>query len=78
MVDPSLATQSLFAGTNPLTTREQEVLRVALTGLPVAEIAQRVFLTPGTVRNYLSSAIGKTGATTRMEAARIAHSNGWL
>ncbi|MFC5280900.1 response regulator [Arcanobacterium canis] len=78
VVDPSLATQSLFAGTNPLTTREQEVLRVALTGLPVAEIAQRVFLTPGTVRNYLSSAIGKTGATTRMEAARIAHSNGWL
>ncbi|MGV9184732.1 response regulator [Arcanobacterium canis] len=78
VVDPSLATQSLFAGVNPLTVREQEVLRVALTGLPIAEIAQRVYLTQGTVRNYLSSAIGKTGATTRMEAARIAHNNGWL
>ncbi|MGV9196192.1 response regulator transcription factor [Arcanobacterium canis] len=78
VVDPSLATQSLFAGVNPLTVREQEVLRVALTGLPIAQIAQRVYLTQGTVRNYLSSAIGKTGATTRMEAARIAHNNGWL
>lgn len=77
-VDPSLAAESLYDGTNPLTPREADVLRVALAGGTVAAIAARVFLSEGTVRNHLSSAIGKTGASTRAEAARIAEDRGWL
>ena len=77
-VDPSLAAESLYDGTNPLTPREADVLRVALAGGTVAAIAARVFLSEGTVRNHLSSAIGKTGASTRAEAARIAEVRGWL
>ena len=72
VVDPTLAAQSLTDGANPLSVREVEVLRVALEGAPVAVIAARVHLSPGTVRNYLSSAIGKTGTGTRVEAARSA------
>ncbi|MGB7448696.1 MAG: response regulator transcription factor [Ornithinimicrobium sp.] len=78
VIDPALATESLLDGTNPLTQREQEVLRVALTGMPAAEIATRVHLSPGTVRNYLSSAIGKTHSTNRVEAAQAAERRGWL
>lgn len=78
VVDPALAAESLIEGKNPLTEREQEVLRVALEGGTVATIAGRVFLSEGTVRNHLSSAIGKTGAETRAEAARIAQQRGWL
>ena len=78
VVDPSLATESLVDGANPLTEREREVLRVALRGSTVAAIAAVVHLSPGTVRNHLSSAIGKTGASTRAEAARIAQERGWL
>lgn len=78
VIDPALATESLLDGSNPLTQREQEVLRVALTGMPAAEIATRVHLSPGTVRNYLSSAIGKTHSTNRVEAARVAQRRGWL
>ena len=78
VVDPALATESLFGGSNPLTPREREVLRAALTGSPVAGIAATVHLSPGTVRNHLSSAIGKTGTSTRAEAARVAQENGWL
>ena len=73
-----LAAESLYEGVNPLSPREREVLREALTGAPVASIAAQVYLSPGTVRNHLSSAIGKTGTTTRMEAARVAQDNGWL
>jgi two-component system response regulator DesR len=69
VIDPSLATESLVGGANPLTPREQEVLREALTGAPVARIAGRVHLSPGTVRNHLSAAIGKTNTSTRAEAA---------
>lgn len=54
------------------------MLRVALEGVPVSEIAGRVHLSPGTVRNYLSSAIGKTHANTRAEAALVARDRGWL
>ena len=61
-----------------LTDRERELLTHALDGAPVATIATRVHLSEGTVRNHLSSAIGKTGATTRSEAARIAQDRGWL
>ena len=77
-VDPQLANDLLFSGPNPLTTREQEVLRLARDGEPVARLARKLFLSPGTVRNHLSSAIGKTGAANRVEAARIATERGWL
>lgn len=78
VVDPTLAAESLTGGPNPLTDREKDVLREALEGAPVAIIATRVHLSSGTVRNYLSSAIGKTGSTTRVEAARTAQRRGWL
>ena len=78
VVDPALATDSLVAGESPLTARETEVLQAARDGSSVATIAKRLYLSEGTVRNHLSSAIGKTGAATRAEAARIAHDNGWL
>lgn len=78
VVDPVLATESLLGGPNPLTEREREVLREALAGGTVASIAGRVHLSQGTVRNYLSSAIGKTGTATRVEAAQTAQERGWL
>ncbi|MDI9914943.1 response regulator transcription factor [Rhodococcus sp. IEGM 1379] len=78
VVDPTLAADSLVSGESPLTDRETEVLRAAQTGAPVAAIAAELFLTAGTVRNHLSSAMGKTGGTTRGESVRIANSNGWL
>ncbi|BDZ60174.1 MULTISPECIES: response regulator transcription factor [Barrientosiimonas] len=78
VVDPTLATASLLGGPNPLTERERDVLRAALSGAPVATISTQVHLSPGTVRNYLSSAIRKTDTATRVEAARTAQENGWL
>ena len=77
-VDPTLATESLIGGPNPLTDRERDVLREALEGAPVATIASRMHLSQGTVRNYLSAAIGKTGTSTRVEAAQVAQQRGWL
>lgn len=78
VVDPALAAESLIGGPNPLTDREREVLREALEGAPVQQIASRLYLSPGTVRNYLSSAIGKTSTQTRVEAAKVAEERGWL
>lgn len=78
VVDPALATDSLVAGESPLTARETEVLRAARGGSSVAAIARTLFLSEGTVRNHLSSAIGKTGAGNRTEAVLIADGNGWL
>jgi two-component system response regulator DesR len=78
VVDPLLAADSLVAGESPLTPRESDVLRNARSGATIAAIARQLVLSEGTVRNHLSSAIGKTGAATRAEAARIAHENGWL
>ena len=78
VVDPALATESLMSGPSPLTAREAEILLLALDGSPVAVIAARAHLSLGTVRNHLSAAIGKTGASTRVEAARLAQSNGWI
>jgi two-component system response regulator DesR len=78
VVDPDLAVASLSSGANPLTDREAEVLRAAEDGGTVLDIARTLHLSDGTVRNYLSAAIGKTGARTRAEAARTARSNGWL
>jgi two-component system, NarL family, response regulator DesR len=78
VVDPSLAAETLVAGTSPLTARESDVLRTAREGGTVADIARELSLSEGTVRNHLSAAIGKTGARTRAEAVRIANDNGWL
>jgi two-component system response regulator DesR len=78
VVDPSLAVESLTVGDSPLTDREADVLRAAAGGGTVADIARETFLSEGTVRNYLSSAMGKTGGRTRAEACRIAQLNGWL
>jgi two-component system, NarL family, response regulator DesR len=78
VVDPALAAQSLAQGDSPLTDRETGVLRAARDGGTVADIARELHLSEGTVRNHLSSAIGKTGARTRAEAVRLAAENGWL
>jgi two-component system response regulator DesR len=78
VIDPDLATESLMSGPSPLTARESEILQLAIDGSPVAVIAQRASLSVGTVRNHLSAAIGKTGATTRAEAAQLARANGWI
>ncbi|HCQ19753.1 response regulator transcription factor [Dermacoccus nishinomiyaensis] len=78
VVDPQLAADSLVFGESPLTARELDVLRAAAAGGTVADIARAVFLSEGTVRNHLSSAIGKTSGRTRADAVRIAQENGWL
>lgn len=78
VVDPALAVETLAVGNSPLTDREAEVLAVAADGGTIAEIAARLYLSEGTVRNHLSSVIGKTGARTRADAARIATERGWL
>ena len=72
VVDPALAAETLASGESPLTGRETDVLRAAAHGGTVASIARATFLSEGTVRNYLSSAMGKTGARTRAEAVRAA------
>jgi two-component system response regulator DesR len=78
VVDPTLAADSLSIGATPLTERETEVLAAAARGGSTAAIASTVFLSEGTVRNHLSSAMGKLGAGSRAEAVRIATENGWL
>lgn len=78
VVDPTLAVESLTLGDSPLTGREGDVLAAAADGSTVAEIAARLYLSEGTVRNYLSAAIGKTSARTRADAARIAIDRGWV
>lgn len=78
VVDQHLAAESLSEGSNPLSEREREILALAHDGVQVAVIAKHVHLSPGTVRNHLSSAIGKTGARNRIEAAHRAAERGWL
>lgn len=78
VIDPDLASESLLDGANPLTPREQELLRLSLRGTAVAAMAAELHLSPGTVRNQLSAAIQKTGAGGRVEAARVAQDRGWL
>ena len=78
VIDRDLAAAALALGATPLSAREADVLRAAAGGATVADISRRLFLSEGTVRNYLSSAIGKTGARTRVEAARVAEEKGWL
>ena len=77
-VDPTLAVTALSEGGNPLTEREREVLAASREVATIAEIADRLFLSEGTVRNHLSAAIQKLEARNRAEAARIAEHKGWL
>jgi two-component system response regulator DesR len=77
VIDPELAAEA-WTDPDPLTDRERQVLRYAGEGAASAEIAERLNLSEGTVRNYLSEAISKTGASNRTEAARIARQKGWL
>lgn len=78
VVDPALAAETLATGESPLTGRERDVLVAARDGGTVADIARLLVLSEGTVRNYLSSAMGKTSARTRAEAVLIAEQRGWL
>jgi two-component system response regulator DesR len=78
VVDPVLAAETLTSGASPLTARERDVLVAARPGTTVADIAQKLFLSEGTVRNYLSAAIAKTDARNRTEAVRRADELGWL
>jgi two-component system response regulator DesR len=77
VIDPELATEA-WAEPDPLTDRERQVLRLAGEGRASGDIAVELKLSEGTVRNYLSEAISKLGATNRVEAARIARAKGWL
>ncbi|MFJ4591421.1 MULTISPECIES: response regulator [unclassified Kitasatospora] len=77
-VDPELAADAISAGETPLTPRETDVLELAADGTSITEIAERAALSPGTVRNYLSSAAGKLGAENRHAAVRIAREHGWI
>ncbi|HVX43646.1 MAG TPA: response regulator transcription factor [Mycobacteriales bacterium] len=78
VIDAGLAAAALSEGPNPLSDREREVLRRTADGSTVADIAGRLFLSEGTVRNYLSAAIQKTGARNRLEAVNAAREKGWL
>jgi two-component system, NarL family, response regulator DesR len=78
VVDPALAAATLAGGASPLTGRERDVLVAARDGATVADIAGKLFLSEGTVRNYLSAAIAKTGVRNRVEAVRVADTRGWL
>jgi two-component system response regulator DesR len=78
VIDPDLAAAALAEGGSPLTPRERDVLAASADGRGVQQIAQAVFLSEGTVRNYLSSCIQKTGARNRAEALRVAQEHGWL
>ncbi|HKD87554.1 MAG TPA: response regulator transcription factor [Streptosporangiaceae bacterium] len=78
VVDPSLAAAALAQGDSPLTDREAEVLAAAASHDAVSDVAARLHLSPGTVRNHLSAAIQKLGARNRAEAVQIAQRKGWL
>jgi two-component system response regulator DesR len=77
VVDPQLA-QDAWGEVDPLTDRERQILRAAEEGLASADIAERLHLSEGTVRNYLSEAISKLGVSNRIEATRLARQKGWL
>jgi two-component system response regulator DesR len=78
VLDPALAAAALADGESPLTPRETEVLGAARGGEPVVDLAGRLQLSAGTVRNYLSSAMQKLGAHSRAEAVKVAEDKGWL
>jgi len=78
VVDPELALSALSDGDNPLTGRERDVLKASLDGASIADIASQLYLSEGTVRNHISTAIQKLNAHNRMEAANVARERGWL
>jgi len=78
VIDPALAASTLAAGESPLTARERDVLIASRSGATVADIAAKLYLSEGTIRNYLSAAITKTAARNRSEALRVADDRGWL
>jgi two-component system, NarL family, response regulator DesR len=78
VIDPVLAASTLAAGESPLTARERDVLIASRSSATVAEIAAKLYLSEGTIRNYLSAAITKTAARNRSEALRVADDRGWL
>jgi two-component system response regulator DesR len=78
VLDPTLAAATLAQGRSPLTARERDVLVAARSSATAAEISKKLFLSEGTVRNYLSAAIAKTGSRNRIEAVRTAEERGWL
>jgi two-component system, NarL family, response regulator DesR len=78
VIDPELAAAALAEGASPLTPRERDVLAASHDGATIAEIAAALYLSEGTVRNYLSACIQKTGARNRTEALRVAEERGWL
>jgi two-component system, NarL family, response regulator DesR len=78
VIDPELAAAALSEGASPLTPRERDVLAASRDGAAIAEIAAALYLSEGTVRNYLSACIQKTGARNRTEALRVAEERGWL
>ncbi len=78
VVDPDLALSALSDGENPLTRRERDVLQASLEGSSIADIALQLYLSQGTVRNHLSTAIQKLSVHNRMEAASLAQKKGWL
>jgi two-component system response regulator DesR len=77
VIDPELAAEA-WVEADPLTDRERQVLRLAGDGMTSVEIAEKLSLSEGTVRNYLSEAMSKLGAANRVEASRIARTKGWL
>ena len=78
VIDPDLAAAALADGVNPLTSRERDVLLASAGGATNAEIAAKLCLSEGTVRNYLSACIQKTGSRNRTEALTLARAKGWL
>ncbi len=78
VVDPALALSALSEGENPLTARERDVLKASLDGASIADIALQLYLSEGTVRNHISTAIQKLNAHNRMKAANLAKEKGWI
>jgi two-component system response regulator DesR len=78
VVDPALAVSALSERSNPLTDRERDVLSASAEGATIRDVAAKLYLSEGTVRNYLSTAIKKLGTRNRVEAARLAERKGWL
>jgi two-component system, NarL family, response regulator DesR len=78
VIDPQLAVAAWDSGENPLSHRELEVLRLAARGTDPVEIAAKLYLSPGTVRNYLTTIVTKLGARNRVDAIRIAEDAGWI
>ncbi|MGH3088978.1 MAG: response regulator transcription factor [Rubrobacteraceae bacterium] len=78
VVDPGFAASALSEGENPLTDRERDVLSASANGATIEDIAGKLYLSEGTVRNYLSTAIKKLDSRNRVEASRLAEKKGWL